>query len=90
MPTQFSTEAANADFMGENAQPAGASKEMPHPTGADGKPRDRLDRTPQRGGRGREVKADEAKAGEPEEVEARPGKDINAAGFVKETDSGKP
>jgi hypothetical protein len=90
MPTQFSTEAANADHMSEDAQPAGVSEGMPHPIGADGKPRNRLDRTPQREGRGGEMKANEAKAGEPEEVEARPGKDINAAGFVKETDRGKP
>jgi hypothetical protein len=85
MATQFSTEAANADVMGEDAQTPGAPQGMPHAIGADGTPRDPSDRTPEREKRGGDAKADEGKSGK-----AKPGKDINAAGFVKDKDAGKP
>lgn len=90
MPNQFSTQAANADVMGQDAQTNGTSEGMTHAIGADGTPRDRSDRTPEREARGGEAKADEAKDAEPRESEAKPGKDINAAGFVKDKDAAKP
>jgi hypothetical protein len=79
MPIRFSTEAANADFLRDDAETAGASEGMPQGAGADGMPREALDRKPERESRPPEAK------GEP-----KPGKDINAAGFVKDQDAGKP
>ncbi len=77
MPIRFSTQAANADHMGpETDAPAG----MPDAVGADGTPRDRADRAirhePRSGARGT------PDAG-------KPGKDINAHGFIKEKDADK-
>jgi hypothetical protein len=66
MPNTFSTQAANADVLGDEAQIDGAPAGMPHEIGADGTPRERSDGTT-----GRETKAAEPKAGE-----ANPGKDI--------------
>jgi hypothetical protein len=77
MATQFSTEAANADVMGEDAQTPGVPAGMPHAIGADGTPRDRSDRTPETKGGG--AKADEPKAGKPKEGEAKPRKDEDAS-----------
>lgn len=77
MNMRFSTQAANADFLGEDTPDAadGLSEDV----GVDGMPRDptaRLRaRTPPRRER---------------EAEAKPGKDFNAAGFVKDKDAGKP
>ena len=80
MPIRFSTQAANADHMGTDADaPAG----MPDPLGADGTPRDRADRAlrhePRSGARAEPGKSNAGKAG----------KDINAPGFIKEKDSDK-
>ena len=79
MPIRFSTEAANADFLRDDAEIAGASEGMPQGTGADGTPREPSKRKPER-----ESRPPEAKGA------ARPGKDINATGFVKDPDAGKP
>ncbi len=77
MPIRFSTEAANADVLGEDHTP-GATPEMPRAVGADGTPRDRGDR------------GDRSTKAERESGEAKPGKDINAPGFIKDKDSTKP
>ena len=77
MPIRFSTEAANADFMRDDAETAGASEGVPQ--GADGAPREPSARKPER-----EIRPPEAKS------EAKPGKDVNAAGFVKDQDADKP
>ena len=53
------------------------------PDCARGTPRDRSDRPPA------SAKDGQGKS-EPPEGEAKPGKDINAAGFVKDKDSAKP
>lgn len=94
MPNQFSNQAANADVMGEEAQAKGATEGMSPEIGADGTPRDRADRTAQetKGGRANagNAKGGDAKAGVSKEEEAKPGKDINAAGFVKDKDAAKP
>ena len=71
MPIRFSTQAANADKMNDDAD--GAAQGMPNAVGADGTPRDKARRKPE---------------GE-ETNEAKPGKDINAPGFVKDGDSSK-
>ena len=76
MPIRFSTEAANADFLRDDAEIAGASEGMPQ--GADGTPREPSKRKPER------ESPPEAKGA------ARPGKDTNATGFVKDPDAGKP
>lgn len=86
MPKQFSTQAANADVMGEDAQTPGVPQGMPHASGADGTPREQSDRSTEREARGGEAKGDEATGDKPKGGEARPGKDINAAGFVKDKD----
>lgn len=79
MPIRFSTQAANADILGDDSETPGAPDGMPQAVGADGTPRDRSDRKPEREGRSSEARD-----------EAKPGKDINAAGFVKDKDAGKP
>ena len=79
MPIRFSTEAANADVLGDDAD-SGAPEGMPKAVGGDGTPRQRFSR-PQRG----EPKSEDSSAGQ-----VKPGKDINAAGFVKDKDSSKP
>jgi hypothetical protein len=70
MPICFSTQAANADKMNDDAD--GAARGMPNALGAHGA-RNRTQRNP-------EVE---------DTNEARPGKDINAPGFVKDRDSTK-
>jgi hypothetical protein len=79
MPIRFSTQAANADILGDDAETTGAPEGMPQAVGADGTPRDRSDRKPERHSRSPEA-----------EGEVKPGKDINAAGFVKDKDANKP
>jgi hypothetical protein len=74
MPIRFSTEAANADFLRDDAETMGASE-----VGADGTPREPSERKPKR-----ESRAPEAKS------EAKPGKDVNATGIVKDQDADKP
>ena len=82
MPIRFSTEAANADHMGTDAE-AGTQQGMPD-VGADGTPRDRGDRSPQREPRS-------GAQGGPDKTGARkPRNDINAPGFVKDKDTDKP
>jgi hypothetical protein len=73
MPIRFSTQAANADFLRDDTETTGASEGMPQGVGAGDTPRERS-------GRRRTPNA---------EGEAKPGKDINAAGFVKDQDEGK-
>ena len=80
MPIRFSTQAANADILGDDTDTTGMPDGMPQAVGADGTPRDRSDRKPERESR----RSPEAKD------EAKPGKDINAAGFIKDKDAGKP
>ncbi len=80
MPIRFSTEAANADVLGEDPAPRGAPEGVPSAVGADGTPRDRADRSPER----------ESRQSTRETGETKPGKDINAAGFVKDKDASKP
>jgi len=79
MPIRFSTEAANADVLGDDAD-TGAPQGTPRAAGANATPRQRFSR-PQYS----ERKAEDSPANQ-----AKPGKDINAAGFVKDKDSGKP
>jgi hypothetical protein len=82
MPIRFPTEAANADILGEDPDPAtGPPEDMPKAVGADGTPRDRGDR---------DRTAERTAERQPGSNEAKPGKDINAAGFVKDKDSDKP
>lgn len=76
MPIRFSTQAANADHIGTDAE-QGVPEGMSDDVGADGTPRDRSDRKRERGGAARDPQ-DKADA-------AKPGKDINAP-FVKERD----
>jgi hypothetical protein len=77
MPIRFPTEAANADILGEDPDPAtGPPEDMPKAVGADGTPRDRGDR-------------DRTADRQPGSNEAKPGKDINAGGFVKDKDKDK-
>jgi hypothetical protein len=77
MPNTFSTQAANADKLGDDD---GSPPGMPHEIGADGTPRDRSDRATARENKTTESNPDAAK----------PGKDENAAGFMKDKDAAKP
>jgi hypothetical protein len=79
MPIRFSTEAANADVLGDDADTS-APERSPKAAGADGSLPQRFSR-PQYGDR---------RSGEPQAGQAKPGKDINAAGFIKDKDSSKP
>ncbi len=79
MPTRFSTEAANADVMGEDPQPSSATEGKP-PGPAPG----------ESGDRSGSADAKDSKRRDPKEAEAKPGKDINAPGFVKDKDASKP
>jgi hypothetical protein len=79
MPIRFSTEAANADILGDDTEASGKPEGMPKAVGADGTPRDGADRPQERG--------NSPPAGD---NEAKPGKDINAPGFVKDKDASKP
>ena len=90
MPIRFSTEAANADHMRMDAD-AGVPEGSPDNIGgADGTPRDRADsgvrskRATQRDPKGAAHEAQDS------DEAAKPGKDINAAGFVKDKDADKP
>jgi hypothetical protein len=76
MSIRFSTEAANADVLGDDTTAEGTPREA----GADGTPRDRGESPPARKGQATDVGSDHAK----------PGQDINAPGFVKDRDAGKP
>jgi hypothetical protein len=80
MPIRFSTEAANADVLGEDADTRGAPKGMPKAQSADGTTRRHFSRSTPRGG-----SSADTTDGEP-----KPGKDINAPGWVKDKDSSKP
>ncbi|MDP3759443.1 MAG: hypothetical protein Q8R01_02860 [Ramlibacter sp.] len=84
MPIRFSTEAANADHMRREAE-TGAPEGMPDAVGADGTPRDRADPSLQR-----EPKGGAAPTDRDRDTAAKPGKDINAPGFVKDKDAGEP
>lgn len=84
MPIRFSTQAANADHMTPDSDTGDLPKGMPPSVGADGTPRDRADRTARR-----EPKGGEAKAGDDKATAGKPGKDINAPGFVKDSDADK-
>lgn len=77
MPMRFSTEAANADVMGEDLAPGTTPEGTPPAAG--GAPRGPTARAHERGSKSRDA----------HEGEAKPGKDINAAGFIKDQDSGK-
>jgi hypothetical protein len=74
MPIRFSTEAANADKLNDG-KPDGAPDEMAEAASVDGKSRGKDDNKPER---------------QRESNETRPGKDINAAGFVRDKDADKP
>lgn len=80
MPIRFSTEAANADVLGEDTDSGSAKDGTPERAVADGKSADRFTRNPQH----------ERKRGGSADGDAKPGKDINAAGFSKDKDEGKP
>ena len=84
MPIRFSTQAANADHMRPESDNGGATEGLPPSVGADGTPRDRSDRTA-----GREPRRGEAKAGDDKATAGKPGKDINAPGFIKDGDASK-
>lgn len=84
MPIRFSTQAANADHIRIESG-AGVPDGMSDDVGADGTPRDRDDRTGQR-----EPRGGAARDGQAGSAPAKPGKDINAPGFVKDRDAGKP
>ena len=74
MSRRFSTDAANADVLGEDVPMATPDAS---PTAADGTLGDRANRKAPREG---ELGGDQAK----------PGKDINAPGFIKDEDATKP
>jgi hypothetical protein len=84
MPIRFSTQAANADHIRVESEP-GVPEGMPDDVGADGTPRDRSDRTTRREPRGGAAREEQTR-----DAPAKPGKDINAPGFVKDRDAGKP
>jgi hypothetical protein len=86
MPTRFSTEAANADVMGEDAPPDGAAGGMPKAQGA-GTPRERS------GPPGRSqppITERQTSGGAAESGQAKASENIDSAGFVKDKDSAKP
>jgi hypothetical protein len=80
MPIRFSTEAANADVLGDDADNGAAGQGMPKAVGAERPPRQRFSRSQQ----------GERQSGDGAANPVKPGKDINAAGFVKDKDSSKP
>jgi hypothetical protein len=77
---RFSTEAANADVMGEDPQPSGGPEGMPR--GRAETPTGRHDKRA-----GAHPKQGQARTSKDA---GKPGKDINAAGFVKDKDASKP
>ncbi len=80
MPMRFSTEAANADVMGDDPQPGGVPPE--------GMPRGPATPTA-RGDKGAGAQPKRGAARNSKDA-GKPGKDINAAGFVKDKDASKP
>ena len=105
MPIRFSTEAANADVLGEDTKVGATPKAAPRGNGPGRMPADRFERPTRPEGKG-EVPVGNARPGKHvatpdgdvkpgKEVEApgadvKPGKDINAAGFIKDKDASKP
>jgi hypothetical protein len=81
MPIRFSTEAANADTLRDDTEPRSAPEGTPQAVGADGTPRDRSAGPTERQSKGGDSNKDN---------QVKPGKDINAAGFIKDKDSDKP
>lgn len=77
MPIRFSTQAANEDTLRDDGQPRGAPAQTPQAASSASKARSASVQPQQR-----DNAAD--KGGE-----VKPGKDINAAGFIKDRDSGK-
>ena len=65
MPIRFSTQAANADFLRDDAETAGASEGMPQDVSAGGTTRTPFERKPERESR------------PTPEGEAKPGKDAD-------------
>ena len=80
MPIRFSTEAANADVMGEDAEGRGTPA---------GKPQSARDDWA-RSGRFERPARPRGPAGNAPAPEVKPGKDINAPGFIKDKDASKP
>lgn len=80
MNRRFSTQAANADVLGDDT-PSNMPDGMPEAVGADGTHRDR---------RSDRAAKPEGKSDRSPGTEVKPGKDINAAGFVKDKDAAKP
>ena len=76
MNMRFSTQAANADFLSEDKPDA---QDMSEEAAAHGTPRQPKARPQAKTTPRRET-----------ESEAKPGQDINAAGFIKDKDAGKP
>ena len=77
MNMRFSTQAANADVLGEDTPDA--TDGLSAGVGADGTPRDPKARP--------QARTEPRRDGD---AEAKPGKDIDAPGFVKDKDAGKP
>lgn len=82
MPIRFSTEAANADVMGDDADTS-APEGTPQ-AGSHARPHGRAGQAAER------QRASDEVSRRPGAGEAKPGKDINAAGFVKDKDTTKP
>lgn len=78
MGIRFSTEAANADVLGEDKDSGNPNEGTPERAAGDGKSPDRA------------AGSLEGKRGRSDDGEAKPGKDINAAGFIKDKDAAKP
>ena len=78
MNTRFSTEAANADVLGEDT-PDAATEGLSAGIGADGTPRDP-----------RALPPADSQAKPAGDADAKPGKDVNAAGLMQEKEAGKP
>ena len=103
MPIRFSTEAANADVLGEDTQIDGTPEALPRKDRAGRAPADRFERPHKPQGkageaplrnakRDKEIAAPDADVKPGKDVEApggdvKPGKDINAAGFIKDKDA---
>jgi hypothetical protein len=79
MNMRFSTQAANADVLGDDT-PSATTDGMSDAVGADGTPRDRADRRP----------GPQARPGHSPDADAEPVKDRNAAGLVKDKDAAQP
>jgi hypothetical protein len=103
MPIRFSTEAANADVLGEDTKIGGTPEATPRGNGAGRTPPDRFERPPKPEGKAGEAPVGDVKPGKQigapggdvkpgPDIEApggdvKPGKDINAAGFIKDKDA---